>query len=91
MKSLVDPTDILDILNISRFFKQFLAFVGIHQTALSLFRMIAALGRIEVVANTLGSFTLLLVFVLGGYIVSKSNKSFSSSFICFLVMHTNLN
>ncbi|KAF4379723.1 hypothetical protein F8388_023740 [Cannabis sativa] len=33
--------------------------------ALSLFRFIAAAGRTEVVANTLGAFTLLLVFVLG--------------------------
>lgn len=39
--------------------------------ALSLFRFVAALGRTEVVANTIGSFTLLLVFVLGGYIVAK--------------------
>ncbi|XP_015580817.2 pleiotropic drug resistance protein 2 [Ricinus communis] len=59
----------------SRFFKQLLAFIGIHQMALSLFRMIAAIGRTEVVANTLGSFTLLLVFVLGGYIVSKNDIS----------------
>ncbi|KDP34703.1 hypothetical protein JCGZ_10908 [Jatropha curcas] len=57
----------------SRFFKQFLALVGIHQMALSLFRMIAALGRTEVVANTLGSFTLLLVFVLGGYVISRND------------------
>ena len=58
-------------LNSYRFFKQFLAFFGVHQMALSLFRFIAALGRNEVVANTIGSFTLLLVFVLGGYIVAK--------------------
>lgn len=57
--------------SIFRFFKQFLAFFGIHQMALSLFRFIAALGRTQVVANTLGIFTLLLVFVLGGFIVSK--------------------
>ncbi|KAK9943580.1 hypothetical protein M0R45_009184 [Rubus argutus] len=57
----------------SRFFKQFLAFIGISQMALSLFRFIAALGRSEVVANTIGSFTLLLVFVLGGYIVAKDD------------------
>ncbi|OMO89081.1 ABC-2 type transporter [Corchorus olitorius] len=55
----------------SRFFKQFLAFFGVNQMALSLFRFIAALGRTEVVANTLGTFTLLLVFVLGGFIVAK--------------------
>lgn len=42
--------------------------------ALALFRFIAAIGRTEVVANTLGTFTLLLVFVLGGFIVSKSEK-----------------
>lgn len=57
-----------------RFFKQLLAFFGIHQVALSLFRFIAALGRTEVVANTFGSFTLLLVFVLGGFIVAKGEK-----------------
>ncbi|XP_050243453.1 ABC transporter G family member 34-like [Quercus robur] len=57
----------------SRFFRQFLAFFGIHQMALSLFRFIAAVGRTQVVANTLGTFTLLLVFVLGGFIVAKND------------------
>ncbi|KAM6576208.1 hypothetical protein CsatB_028045 [Cannabis sativa] len=57
----------------SRFFKQLLALFGVHQMALSLFRFIAAAGRTEVVANTLGAFTLLLVFVLGGFIVSKDD------------------
>ncbi|RVW54373.1 Pleiotropic drug resistance protein 2 [Vitis vinifera] len=55
----------------SRFFKQFLAFFGVHQMALSLFRFIAAAGRTPVVANTLGTFTLLIVFVLGGYVVAR--------------------
>ncbi|KAG6416131.1 hypothetical protein SASPL_123555 [Salvia splendens] len=57
----------------SRFFMQFLAFVGIHQMALGRFRFIAALGRTQVVANTLGTFTLLLVFVLGGFIIAKDD------------------
>ncbi|KAL3518498.1 hypothetical protein ACH5RR_021087 [Cinchona calisaya] len=57
----------------ARFFKQLLAFIGIHQMALSLFRFIAAAGRAQVVANTLGTFTLLLVFVLGGFIVAKDD------------------
>ncbi|KAA8516690.1 hypothetical protein F0562_016804 [Nyssa sinensis] len=57
----------------SRFFRQFLAFFGVHQMALSLFRFIAAIGRTQVVANTLGTFTLLLVFVLGGFIVAKDD------------------
>lgn len=42
--------------------------------ALSLFRFIAAAGRTQVVANTLGTFTLLLVFVLGGFIVAKGKN-----------------
>ncbi|XAR60103.1 Iron-chelate-transporting ATPase [Bertholletia excelsa] len=58
---------------ISRFFKQFLAFFCVHQMALSLFRFIGAAGRTQVVANTLGSLTLLMVFVLGGIIVSKDD------------------
>ncbi|KAH0996901.1 hypothetical protein GBA52_020765 [Prunus armeniaca] len=41
--------------------------------AVSLFRFIAGLGRSEVVSNTLGSFSLLLVFILGGYIVAKDD------------------
>ncbi|KAJ8767987.1 hypothetical protein K2173_020927 [Erythroxylum novogranatense] len=57
----------------SRFFKQFLAFFGIHQMALSLFRFIAAVGRTDVIANTLGTCTLLVVFLLGGYIISKDD------------------
>ncbi|KAH7553399.1 hypothetical protein JRO89_XS12G0007400 [Xanthoceras sorbifolium] len=57
----------------ARFFKQFIALFGVHQMALSLFRFIAAIGRVEVVANTLGTFTLLLVFVLGGFIISKDD------------------
>ncbi|KAH6766895.1 pleiotropic drug resistance 11 [Perilla frutescens var. hirtella] len=57
----------------SRFFRQLLAFFALHQMALSLFRFIAALGRTQVVANTLGTFTLLMVFVLGGFIIAKDD------------------
>ncbi|KAJ4970414.1 hypothetical protein NE237_003513 [Protea cynaroides] len=57
----------------SRFFRQFLAFFCIHQMALSLFRFIAAVGRTDVVANTFGMLTCLLVFVLGGFVVSKDD------------------
>lgn len=39
--------------------------------ALSLFRFIAALGRTQVVANSFGTFALLVIFVLGGFIVAK--------------------
>ncbi|XP_022864351.1 ABC transporter G family member 39-like isoform X1 [Olea europaea var. sylvestris] len=56
-----------------RFFRQFLTFFSIHQMALGLFRFIAAVGRTQVVATALGTFTLLVVFVLGGFIVAKND------------------
>ncbi|KAF7844996.1 pleiotropic drug resistance protein 2 [Senna tora] len=58
--------------NASRFFRQFLAFFGIHQMAFSLFRLIAAIGRTPVVADTLGICILQIVFALGGFVVSQT-------------------
>ncbi|KAJ7951847.1 Pleiotropic drug resistance ABC transporter [Quillaja saponaria] len=40
---------------------------------LQLFRFIAALGRNMIVANTFGAFALLLLFALGGFILSKDD------------------
>ncbi|GJU43203.1 ABC transporter G family member 39-like protein isoform X1 [Tanacetum coccineum] len=57
----------------SRFFKQFLTFFAIHQMALSLFRVIAAVARTDVLANTVGVFTSLVILVLGGFVVSKND------------------
>ncbi|CDP15381.1 unnamed protein product [Coffea canephora] len=57
----------------ARFFQQYLTFFCIHTMALSLFRFIAAIGRTQVVANTLGTFTLLVVFVCGGFVVAKGD------------------
>ncbi|XP_031737941.1 pleiotropic drug resistance protein 2 isoform X2 [Cucumis sativus] len=57
----------------SRFFKQFLAFFATHQTALSLFRLMAAIGRTLVVASTLGTFALLIVLLLGGFLIDRDN------------------
>ncbi|KAG8380612.1 hypothetical protein BUALT_Bualt06G0033800 [Buddleja alternifolia] len=57
----------------SRFFRQLLAFFALHQMALSLFRFIAGIGRTLVVAVTLGTFTLLMVFVLGGFIIARDD------------------
>jgi len=42
-----------------------------NQMASGLFRTIAAVGRNMVVANTFGSFVLLLLFVLGGFVLSR--------------------
>ncbi|KAL1819090.1 hypothetical protein ACET3Z_013959 [Daucus carota] len=57
----------------TRFLCQLLAYVGINQMALSLFRFIAAVSRIQVVSSSLGTFALLLVLLLGGFIVAKDD------------------
>ncbi|KAK4780230.1 hypothetical protein SAY87_016336 [Trapa incisa] len=57
----------------SRFFRfMFLLFV-MHQMALGLFRMMAALARDMVIANTFGSAALLIIFLLGGFIIPKAD------------------
>ncbi|CAL9078900.1 unnamed protein product [Musa textilis] len=58
---------------VGRFFRQFLALFLVHQMALSLFRFIAAAARTMVIANTFGTFALLIVFVLGGFVISKAD------------------
>ncbi|KAI4379902.1 hypothetical protein MLD38_006141 [Melastoma candidum] len=57
--------------NVERFFKQYFLLVSINQMAGGLFRLIGALGRNIIVANTFGSFALLTVFTLGGFIISR--------------------
>ncbi|XP_075642098.1 pleiotropic drug resistance protein 1-like isoform X1 [Castanea sativa] len=57
--------------NFTRFLKQYFLLVCINQMASGLFRFIAALGRNMTVANTFGSFGLLLVIVLGGFVLSR--------------------
>ncbi|KAF6144901.1 hypothetical protein GIB67_041487 [Kingdonia uniflora] len=59
--------------NIERFFKQYLLFVLINQMASGLFRFVAALGRNVIVANTFGSFAILVLMVLGGFVLSRDN------------------
>ncbi|URD80850.1 Plant PDR ABC transporter associated [Musa troglodytarum] len=54
-----------------RFFCFMLLLFSIHQMALGLFRLMAALARDFIVANTFGSFALLAIFLLGGFIVPK--------------------
>ncbi|CAK8539982.1 unnamed protein product [Lathyrus sativus] len=41
--------------------------------SLSLFRFVAAVGRTLVVANSLGTLTLQVVFVLRGFIIAKDD------------------
>ncbi|KAI3766690.1 hypothetical protein L2E82_16759 [Cichorium intybus] len=57
--------------NISRFFKQYVILLLVNQMSSGLFRFIGALGRNMIVANTFGSFALLLVFTLGGFVLNR--------------------
>jgi len=67
------PLDFQNLLKAlhGRFFKQYLIFVLANQMSSGLFRMTGALGRNIIVANTFGSFALLAVLVLGGFILSR--------------------
>ncbi|KAL1224342.1 ABC transporter G family member 34 [Cardamine amara subsp. amara] len=57
----------------ARFFRQLLAYFCVNQMALSLFRFLGAVGRTEVISNSVWTFTLLIVFVLGGFIIAKDD------------------
>ncbi|KAJ1418856.1 P-loop containing nucleoside triphosphate hydrolase [Sesbania bispinosa] len=57
----------------TRFFRQYLAFFSIHHMAISLFRIIGAIGRTQVVATILSGLTNQVVFVLGGFVVAKND------------------
>ncbi|ERM97072.1 hypothetical protein AMTR_s00122p00119310 [Amborella trichopoda] len=57
--------------NAGRMFRQYLLLVLVNQMASGLFRFIASLGRDMVVANTFGAFSLLVLMVLGGFILSR--------------------
>nr|POF16093.1 pleiotropic drug resistance protein 1 [Quercus suber] len=56
-----------------RLFKQYLLLLLVNQMASALFRSIGAMGRNMIIANTFGSFALLLLFALGGFILSKDD------------------
>ncbi|WRX34653.1 ABC transporter-like [Theobroma cacao] len=59
--------------NITRFLRQFLLYFCLHQMSIALFRVIGSLGRNMIVANTFGSFAMLVVMALGGYIISRDH------------------
>ncbi|CAL5439936.1 unnamed protein product [Camellia sinensis] len=59
--------------NVGRLFRQYLLLLLVHQMASGLFRFIGAVGRNMIVANTFGSFTLLMFFTLGGFILSRDD------------------
>ncbi|KAJ0020425.1 hypothetical protein Pint_32556 [Pistacia integerrima] len=53
------------------FFRFMFLLFSIHQMALGLFRMMAAIARDMVIANTFGSSAILCIFLLGGFIMPK--------------------
>ncbi|KAG8643795.1 hypothetical protein MANES_11G067100v8 [Manihot esculenta] len=59
--------------NVGRLYRQYLLLVLVSQMASALFRFIAAAGRTMIVANTFGSFALLVLFALGGFILSPDD------------------
>ncbi|XP_050380227.1 pleiotropic drug resistance protein 3-like isoform X2 [Argentina anserina] len=56
-----------------RFFKQFILLFLVHQVAISLFRLVASLVRNPSVAATVGLFSLIVIFLFGGFIIPKSS------------------
>ncbi|XP_050366567.1 pleiotropic drug resistance protein 1-like [Argentina anserina] len=57
--------------HIERFLKQYVLLVCINQMASGLFRSMAAIGRSVIVASTFGTFALLVILVLGGFVLSR--------------------
>ncbi|MCO5557016.1 hypothetical protein L7F22_010571 [Adiantum nelumboides] len=55
----------------SRFFRQLLVLFCISQMASGLFRFLGSVGRSMIIASTFGFFTLMVIFVLGGFVISK--------------------
>ncbi|KAK1273115.1 putative pleiotropic drug resistance protein 7 [Acorus gramineus] len=59
--------------SVKRLFRQYLLLLLSNQMAGGLFRFIAAMGRNMIVANTFGSFALIVVVVLGGFILDRED------------------
>ncbi|CAA6670843.1 unnamed protein product [Spirodela intermedia] len=54
-------------------FKQYLLLFLSSQMANGLFRLVGSLGRTMVIANTFGSFAMLVLMVLGGFVLAREN------------------
>ncbi|KAI4310915.1 hypothetical protein MLD38_035860 [Melastoma candidum] len=55
----------------SRFFRQFLLFFAVHWSSISMFRFVASIFRTVVASNTAGSFSILIVFMCGGFAIPR--------------------
>ncbi|GAQ91789.1 pleiotropic drug resistance protein [Klebsormidium nitens] len=54
-----------------RFFTYFLILLALHQMGVALFRLVGVLARTMTMANTAGSFALMCIFLLGGFVIAK--------------------
>ncbi|GKB32923.1 pleiotropic drug resistance protein 1-like protein isoform X2, partial [Tanacetum coccineum] len=57
----------------ARFLKHFFLLVAVNQMSSALFRFIGASGRNMIVANTFGSFAIIILFSLGGFVVVRED------------------
>ncbi|KAL5222722.1 hypothetical protein ABZP36_027435 [Zizania latifolia] len=56
---------------LGRFFQQLLVLFVMHQMSMGLYRLLASIGRTQVMANTLGTTVLIPICILGGFIIPK--------------------
>ncbi|XXG63718.1 hypothetical protein AAC387_Pa05g1841 [Persea americana] len=59
--------------NAGRMFKQYILLVLVNQFASAIFRLIASVGRNMIIANTFGTFVLLVMLVMGGFILARAD------------------
>jgi len=70
-KLLLDPKLLILTFGAFRFFKQLLLLFSVHQMSSGLFRLIGAVCKTMIMAYTGGSFLLLIIFMLGGFIIPR--------------------
>ncbi|XP_078433671.1 ABC transporter G family member 34-like isoform X2 [Wolffia australiana] len=59
--------------SVARFFRQLLALFCLHQSGISGFRLAAAVGRSVIATTTYGTFWMVAIFVLSGFVIPKDN------------------
>ncbi|XP_057772940.1 pleiotropic drug resistance protein 1-like [Salvia miltiorrhiza] len=59
--------------NVGRFVKYYLVLLAQMQAASSMFKVIGAVGRNMIIANTFGFFVLLLMFALSGFVLARKS------------------
>jgi hypothetical protein len=67
--------NVLRVLVVTRFFKNYLLMLAVSQMSESLFRFIAGAARNMTVANFFGPFVVLIFMVLGGFILVRGKCS----------------